>query len=152
MRNAASTLSTPLLLFQGYPCRSCPYTSKLLAKTHMQRGCETSFSKRYTAQHRRSKLVRERWNWSRNVVARVAGSDWLTWRTVTRPSETILLHGETLVFITTSIVAEVREGCSTFPETCLATEIQQSFMKPTMLHGAMPAETCFAVLLHRIFS
>ena len=39
----------------------------------------------------------------------------------------VMLHGETLVFVTTaivSIVAEV-EGGSTFGETCLATEVQK---------------------------
>ena len=48
----------------------------------------------------------------------------------------VVLHGETLVFITTATVAEVESG-STFRETCLATEVQKSFTKPTMLHGAM---------------
>ena len=42
-------------------------------------------------------------------------------------------------------VAEEESG-STFRETCLATEL-----KPTMLHGATPAETCFAALLHISF-
>ena len=59
----------------------------------------------------------------------------------------VVLHGETPVFITTAIaatVAEVESG-STFRETCLATEVQKSFTKPTMLlHGAMPPEICFA--------
>ena len=41
----------------------------------------------------------------------------------------VVLHGETLVFITTAIVAiatvaEVESG-STFGETCLATEVQK---------------------------
>ena len=61
-----------------------------------------------------------------------------------------MLHGETLVFITNAIastVAEVESG-STFRETCLATEAQKSFTKPTMLHGATPAETFFASSLH----
>ena len=44
-------------------------------------------------------------------------------------------------------VAEVESG-STFCETCFTTEVQKSFMKLTMLHSAMPAETCFAVLLY----
>ena len=35
----------------------------------------------------------------------------------------VVLHGETLVFVTTTIVAEVESG-STFGETCLATEVQ----------------------------
>ena len=59
----------------------------------------------------------------------------------------MVLHGETPVFITTAIaatVAEVESG-STFRETCLATEVQNSFTKPTMLlHGAMAPEICFA--------
>ena len=59
----------------------------------------------------------------------------------------VVLHGETLVFITTAVVAEV-ESVSTFRETFLATEVQTSFTKPTMSQGATPAETCFAVLLH----
>lgn len=65
----------------------------------------------------------------------------------------VVLHSETLVFVTTQIVATVTEvnSGSTFPETCLATEIQQSFTKPTMLHSATLAETCFAVLLHISF-
>ena len=40
-------------------------------------------------------------------------------------------------------VAEVESG-STFRETCLAMEVQKSFTKPTMLHGATPAKTSFA--------
>ena len=39
----------------------------------------------------------------------------------------VVLHGETLVFVTTAIlatVAEVESG-STFDETCLATEVQK---------------------------
>ena len=37
-----------------------------------------------------------------------------------------MLHGETLVFVTTAIVATVAEveSGSTFGETCLATEVQ----------------------------
>ena len=50
-----------------------------------------------------------------------------------------------------STVAEVESG-STFRETCLATEAQKSFTKPTMLHGATPAETYFASSLHTSFS
>ena len=60
----------------------------------------------------------------------------------------------TLVFIATVIfatVAEVESG-STFRETCLTTEIRESFMKLTILHGATPAETCFAVPLQISFS
>ena len=63
----------------------------------------------------------------------------------------MVLHGETLVFITTATVAEV-ENSSTFHETCLAMEVKKSFTKPTMLHGATPAETCFAEPLHTSFS
>ena len=62
-----------------------------------------------------------------------------------------MLHGETLVLVTTATVAEVESG-STFGETCLATEIQKCFTKPTMLHGATPPETCFATPLHTGFS
>ena len=53
------------------------------------------------------------------------------------------LQGETPVFITTAIVATVAEvECgSTFRETCLATEVQKMFTKPTMLHLAtLPSE------------
>ena len=80
-------------------------------------------------------------------------SDWLTRCSVTRSSDT-RLDGETPVFITTAIVAslaEVESG-STFPETCLATKVQQSSMKPTMLQGATRAKTCCAVTLHSRFS
>ena len=60
------------------------------------------------------------------------------------------VNGETLVFIATEIVANVAEveSSSTFRETCLATKVQKRFTKPTMLHGATPAETCFASSLH----
>jgi len=59
----------------------------------------------------------------------------------------VVLHGETLVFIATEIVANVAEveSGSTFRETCLVTKL-------TMLHGATPAETCFASSLHTSFS
>ena len=66
----------------------------------------------------------------------------------------VVLHGETLVFSPLrplQAVAEV-ESSSTFRETCLATEVQKSFTQPTMLHSAMPAETCFAAPLHTIYS
>ena len=66
----------------------------------------------------------------------------------------VVLHGETLVFSPLRplrAVAEVESG-STFRETCLATEAQKSFTKPTMLHGATPAETRFAAPLHTSFS
>ena len=65
-----------------------------------------------------------------------------------------MLHGETFVFFAAAIVVTVAkvESSSTFRETCLATEIQKSFTKPTMLHGATPGETCFASLLHTSFS
>ena len=66
----------------------------------------------------------------------------------------VVLHGETLVFVTTVIVATVAEveSGSTFGETCLATEVQKGFTKPTMLHSATPVETCFATPLHTSFS
>ena len=66
----------------------------------------------------------------------------------------VVLHGETLVFSPLRplrAVAEVESG-STFHETCLAREVRKRFMKPTMLYGAAPAETCFAALLHASFS
>ena len=59
-----------------------------------------------------------------------------------------------LVFITTTIfgtVAEIESG-STLRETCLATEVQESYSKPTVMHGARPPETCFAAHLHINFS
>ena len=39
----------------------------------------------------------------------------------------VVLHGETLVFVTTAIIATVAEveSGSTFGETCLATEVQK---------------------------
>ena len=46
----------------------------------------------------------------------------------------VVLHGEILVFSPLRplrVVAEVESG-STFPETCLATEVRKSFTKPTM--------------------
>ena len=66
----------------------------------------------------------------------------------------VVLHGEALVFFATAIVATVAEVESdpTFRETCLATKVQKSFTKLTMLHGATPAETCFASSLHASFS
>ena len=48
-------------------------------------------------------------------------------------------------------VAEVENGF-TFRETCLATHVRKSFAQLSMLHGATPAETCFAVPLHTSFS
>ena len=53
----------------------------------------------------------------------------------------VVLDGEILVYITTAIVAE--EENRTFRETCLATDVVKSFMRPIMLHGAMLAETDF---------
>ena len=53
-----------------------------------------------------------------------------------------MLHGETLVFPPLGplrAIAEV-ESSVTFRETCLAMEVRKSFTKPTMLHGATPAE------------
>ena len=52
----------------------------------------------------------------------------------------MVLNGAALVFITYLIVVTFAEV-----ETCLATEVQKRFMKPTMLHHAVPPETCFAV-------
>ena len=74
----------------------------------------------------------------------------------------VVLHSETPVFITVAIaaiVAEVESG-STYRATvtfslnlsCNRSEIQKRFTKPTMLHGAMPPETCFAAPLHTSFS
>ena len=66
----------------------------------------------------------------------------------------VVLHGENYCFSPRRplrAVAEVESG-STFRETCLATEVRKSFTKPTMLHGATPAETCFAAPLHTSFS
>ena len=58
----------------------------------------------------------------------------------------MVLHGETPVFVTTAIASTVAavESGSTFRETCLATDVQKSFTKPTVLHGAMPPGICFA--------
>ena len=68
----------------------------------------------------------------------------------------VVLHGETLVLSPLRplrAVAEIEtKSGSTFHETCLATEVRKSFTKPTMLHGATPAETCFAAPLHTSFS
>ena len=66
----------------------------------------------------------------------------------------VVLHGEALVFFATAIVATVAnvESGSTFRETRLATEVQKSFTKPTMLHDATSAETCFTSSLHTSFS
>ena len=66
----------------------------------------------------------------------------------------VVLHVETLVFSPLPLlrtVAKVESG-STFLETCIATEIRKSFMKPTLLHGGTPAETCFIAPLHTSFS
>ena len=80
----------------------------------------------------------------------ISVSDWLTQCRVTRVSETSFTN-ETLVSSPLRPVAEVESG-STFRETCLATEVRKSFTKPTMLHGAMPADTCFAAPLHTSFN
>ena len=65
----------------------------------------------------------------------------------------VVLHGESLIFITTAIVATVAvESGSTFGETCLATEVQKvSRNHATMLHGATPVETCFATAVAHKF-
>ena len=75
------------------------------------------------------------------------------WRSVTRPSETTL-RGVVRYFITSAMVATVAEidSGSTFHDTCLITEVQKSFTTPTILHGATPAETCFAAPLHVSFT
>ena len=70
-------------------------------------------------------------------------SDWLTQRGPKRPGRArpFPRSGETLVFITTSIVATVA-GVSSFSETCLPTEVQNSSTKPFKLHDATRAEAC----------
>ena len=47
--------------------------------------------------------------------------------TYVQPYQKVVLHGETLVFVTTAIVATVAEveSGSTFRETCLATDVQK---------------------------
>ena len=70
-------------------------------------------------------------------------------------SQSGVLHGETLVFVTTAIVATVAEveSGSTFRETCLATEVKKvSRNRPCYRDGATPAETCFATPLLASFS
>lgn len=62
----------------------------------------------------------------------------------------VVLHGETPVFVNTAIAATVAEveSLSTFRETCLATEVQESFTKPTKLSWnffAAPLHTSFNV-------
>ena len=75
------------------------------------------------------------------------------WRSVTRPSETTL-RGVVRYVITSAMVATVAEidSGSTLHGTCLMTEVQKSFTKPTILHGATPAETCFETPLHVSFT
>ena len=50
-------------------------------------------------------------------------------------------------FITSAMVATVAEidSGSTLHDTCLTTEVQKSFTKPTILHGATPAEIRSAI-------
>ena len=81
-------------------------------------------------------------------------SDWLTKRSRVRPISRSGVTRRNSCVITTAIVATVAEveNSSTFRETCLQTEVKKKFMKPTMLHGATPAETCFAAPLHTSFS
>ena len=55
------------------------------------------------------------------------------------------MYGETLD------LAEI-DSSSTLRDTCLETEVQKSFTKPTILHGATPAETCLTALLHMSFT
>ena len=86
----------------------------------------------------------------------------------------MVLHGESLVFITTAIVATVAEAemGSTFHETCLKTELKKvsrnrpcytvqrllklfffprnNFIIITII--TTPAETCFVAPLHVSFS
>ena len=75
-------------------------------------------------------------------------SDWLTQRGPTRPGRVrpFSRSGETLVFITTSIVATA--GVSSFSETCLPTEVQNSSSKPIKLHDATRAEACLVFFLN----
>ena len=72
------------------------------------------------------------------------------YRTTQDQFHKVVLHGKTIIFIITAIVAMVVEGerGSTFHEICVETEVQESCMKLTMLHGAMPTKTCFTALLH----
>ena len=62
----------------------------------------------------------------------------------------VVLHSETFVFSSLRPLRAVAEV--EFRETCLAAEVRKSFTKLTMLHGAMPTETCFAGPLHTSFS
>ena len=57
-------------------------------------------------------------------------------------------------FITSAMVVTVAEIDSGFTlrDTCLAAEVQKSFTKPTILHGATPAETCFPASLRISFT
>ena len=87
----------------------------------------------------------------------ISVSDWLTQRRVTRASETSFTKWCYMVKLLffhhcdccKPLHTEVESG-STFRETCLATDVRKSFTKPTNLHGATPAETCFAAPLHTI--
>ena len=106
-----------------------------------------------------SKLARERCNLSQNESWPTYFGFWLACAASRDKSERdqfheVVLHGETLVFSPLRplrAIAEVESG-STFHETCLTTEVRKSFTKPTMLHGATPAETCFTAPLHTSFS
>ena len=57
-------------------------------------------------------------------------------------------------FITSAMVATVAEidSGSALYDTCLTTEVEKIIMKPAILHGAAPAETCFAAPLHVSFT
>ena len=81
-------------------------------------------------------------------------SDRLTQCSITRPGETSFTKWCYTSTISTVIIAAnaEEETDSPFCKTCQAMEGQKSFMKPTMLHAAMSAETCFAALLCISFS
>ena len=80
-------------------------------------------------------------------------SDYLTYhnKAMQDQFQEVESHGETLVSITTAIVATIEEveSGSTFRKTCLATEDE---MKPTMLHGVTPSKTYLATPLLISFS
>ena len=77
-------------------------------------------------------------------------TSWFILQTERDQFHEVVLDGEILVYITTAIVAE--EENRTFRETCLATEVEKSFMRPIMLHGAMLAETDFPAPIQMSFS
>ena len=75
------------------------------------------------------------------------------WRSVTRPRPHYVVLYVT-DFITSAMVATVAEidSGSTLHDTCLTTEVQKSFTKPTIFHGATPAEFFFAAPLQVSFT